>query len=54
LTIAVVSAEMLPQILWALTRYSVNDPKFPVNDGRCSPGVSGFLLSALRHVMLLA
>jgi len=26
--------EMLPQILQALTRYSANDPKFPVNNDR--------------------
>jgi hypothetical protein len=40
---AVVDGEMLPEIPKALTRYSVNDPKFPVNDRRCSPGRSGTL-----------
>ncbi|MGO9948876.1 MAG: hypothetical protein ACLPWG_18730 [Steroidobacteraceae bacterium] len=39
---AVVDAEMLPEILQALTRYSVNDPKIPVNDRRCSPGYLDF------------
>jgi hypothetical protein len=29
-----IDAGMLPEILRALTRYSVNDPKFPVNNDR--------------------
>jgi hypothetical protein len=55
---AVIDGEMLPEIPQALTRYSANDPKFPVNnlargfspanDQRASSAANRAILAANR------